>query len=693
MVPTLAAELEFELIPAAEGNDVFELESRGGKIVLRGNNGVSLASALNRYLEEFAHCNISWNCGDQLALPNPAPAVPQKIRVVSPHQFRFAYNYCTHGYTMAWWDWSRWERELDFLALKGVNLALIIQGQEQVWIDALKPFGFSTADMRQWLCLPSHQPWQYMSNVEDYGGPLPQSLIDQRLALGLKIVTRMRDLGMEPVLQGYYGIVPSDFKNRYPEAKVHAQGDWGGFKRPDMLDPLDPLFPRVAAEFYNAQKRIFGEVKFFGADPFHEGGRMDGIDLAACGKAINGAMLTCSPDATWVLQSWEANPRQAMIDALDKSKLLVLDLHCEENENWRLRKQFGGTPWLWCTIQNWGGNVGLGGDLEGLRVKPARALAEAGPGKGMMRGIGALMEGSQTQPLLWEMFFQHAWPSDAPEIQSWLYDYARRRYGAVSPAAQQALQIELDTIYAHGGYVESVICARPTLELYPKARFWASTKPAYDTTRLVEAWWQLLEASNTCQGSDGYRYDLTDLGRQVLADLVARYHQAVLQAYERKDAAAVAQRSDKMLGLLRDLDELLATRKEFLLGVWLTDARKFGDTKAEQDLYELGARELLTTWSVHETRVVDYAHRQWSGLVGTFYLARWQTWLDALQAALKSGRPFDEDAVRARIVEGDHAWTRQHDAYPAEPRGDTVEISQRLFKKYSADATNKSFLH
>jgi alpha-N-acetylglucosaminidase len=219
-----------------------------------------------------------------------------------------------------------------------------------------------------------------MSNMEDYGGPVPPSLVDRRLALGRKIVTRMREFGMEPVLQGYYGIVPSDFKSRFPEAKVHPQGMWGGLKRPDMLDPLDPLFPKVAASFYDAQKRIFGDGHFLAADPFHEGGNLEGIDLAACGQAIIDAMLKSNRSTTWVLQSWLENPRQPMIDALDKSRLLILDLHCEANENWRLRNQFGHTPWLWCTIQNWGGNVGLGGDLDGLRAKPAAALAEAGLG-------------------------------------------------------------------------------------------------------------------------------------------------------------------------------------------------------------------------------------------------------------------------------------------------------------------------
>ena len=80
-----------------------------------------------------------------------------------------------------------------------------------------------------------------------------------------------------------------------------------------------------------------------------------------------------------------------------------------------------------------------------------------------MRGIGALMEGSETQPLLWEMFLGNAWRSDAPDLDHWLQDYARRRYGDTSSAALDALRIEIQTVYAYHGYVESVVCARPSV--------------------------------------------------------------------------------------------------------------------------------------------------------------------------------------------------------------------------------------
>ncbi len=692
VIPGLADQLDFEVIPDDQGFDVFEVDGRGGRIVLRGNNGVAPASTLNRYLEVFCRCEISWNCGDQIAIPRPAPAVAGKVCVVSPHRWRYAYNFCTHGYTMAWWDWSRWEHELDFLAVKGVNLALIIEGQEEVWIRALMQFGYAEPDARAWLCQPSHQPWQQMGNIEGYGARMSPEQVAQCLTLGQRIVARMRVLGMTPVLPGSYGMVPADFRSRFPDAKVHTQGTWGGMKRPDPLDPLDPVFAKFAQAYYGAQRELSGPVAFFAADPFHEGGDLAGIDLAASGRAIQAGMVADHPDATWVLQAWQENPRPALLDALDRSHVLVLDLFYENEENWRTRDQFGNSPWLWCTIQNFGGNTGLSSHLDLLRRRPAEALREAGAGRGVTRGIGALSEGSETGPLVWEIFFRNAWHADAPDPDSWLREYCRRRYGNDSAPALQAQRILLETVFgprADGAPLNSVVCARPSLEAYPKACEWGTTQAGYDTTRVPEAWRRLLAAAADCGDSDGYCYDVVDVGRQVLADLAGRYHRAILHAYESKDADQLHQLREKLLGLFRDLDELLATRKEFLLGVSLADARRAGATAEAQDRCERCARELITTWDDGDT-ITDYANRQWAGLVGTFYRKRWQTWLDALDDALKRGEPIDVPAVRSRIRDADLAWTRRHDRYATQPTGDVIAIAQRLFDQYAADAMNST---
>lgn len=673
-----------ETIPAANGHDVFEIESRDGKIVLRGNNGVSVASALNAYLKDYCQADISWDCGNQLDLPEPLPPVPEKVRVVSPHRFRFAFNYCTHGYTMAWWDWERWEHELDIMALNGVNLALVIEGQETVWINTLQQFGYTGDEVRQWLVLPTHQPWMYMANMQNYGGPVSPSLAQKRLKLGRQIITRMRELGMEPVLQGCYGIVPSGFQARHPGARIHPQGNWGELKRPDLLDPTDPLFAKIAAAFYREQTRLFGRANFLAADPFHEGGSTESVDLPACGRAILKAMN----GATWVLQSWQANPRQPMIDALDKDKLLVLDLWCEAQSNWRDRNNFNGTPWLFCTIHNFGGNVGMGGRLTWAGAGPVAAAND--PARGRLSGIGALMEGSGTNPALWERFFENAWRSNTEPLAAWLKGYARRRYGADIPAAAQAWQILGQTIYNAPQSrlelpVNSAVCARPSLKPDLRARAYVTTEPYYDPTRLVEAWKLLLDAAPRAKASDGYRYDLADLGRQVLADLGTRYHQQIVAAYQAKNTNAFRTLSGKLLNLIADMDKLVGTRQEFLLGPWLDDARRWGAGREESDRFEQDARELITTWTGSDS-IPDYANRQWSGLLRDFYRHRWEMWLNALNDSLATGKPVDEAAVRHQIRDWELAWTREHNRYPTKPVGDVVEVSAEMFSRYATDA-------
>jgi len=254
VVPDLNTKIKFEVIPTPEGKDSYELESVDGKIVIRGNSAIAMSTGLYHYLKEFCHCHVS-RMGSNLTLPKRVPQIPHKISVTSKVKYRFAYNYCTHGYTMSWWNWQRWEQELDWLALHGINIALIIEGQSSVWQKTFTQFGYTKEEMRKWICSPAYQPWQFMQNME---GLLPptQAIMNKRLLLGQKIVQRCREFGIQPVLQGYYGMVPANFSKKYPTATIVAQGRWGGGsqRRPDMLNPASALFRKIAATFYAEQK-------------------------------------------------------------------------------------------------------------------------------------------------------------------------------------------------------------------------------------------------------------------------------------------------------------------------------------------------------------------------------------------------------------------------------------------------------
>ncbi len=136
-----------ESIASLNGRDVFEIESQNSKIVLRGSSGVALASAFYHYLSEYAHCQITWN-GTNLKLPATLPAVKGKIKKETPYDYRYYLNYCTFNYSMSWWDWPRWEKEIDWMALHGINMPLAITGEEYTWYLLYKEMGFSDEELK-----------------------------------------------------------------------------------------------------------------------------------------------------------------------------------------------------------------------------------------------------------------------------------------------------------------------------------------------------------------------------------------------------------------------------------------------------------------------------------------------------------------------------------------------------------------
>ncbi len=681
--PGRSGEFRLETIQADQGRDVFEIESRDGKVVLRGNNGVSLASAFNWYLKYTARCDFS-ECGKQLRLPGVLPPVIEKIHHVATVPHRYMFNYCTFGYTMPWWDWPRWERELDWMAMNGINLPFILTGQEAVWINTLTNFNYSGQDIRKWLGSPAHFPWVFMQNMENFGGELPAAWVPQRVELARKIINRAHELGMDVVLQGYYGMVPPDFAQRNPGAKILPQGRWAGdFKRPDMLDPADPIFDRVAATFMREQEKLFGRAGYYTADPFHEGGNSQGVDLAACGRRVLAAMLAVDPQATWVKQCWQTDNARLLAD-IPPDRVLALDLWAEGWPFWR-NDAFNGKSWIWCLLQNFGGNSEINADLAHLAK--AFPVALNSPQRGRLAGLGFVPEGDGNVPVVYELVPEFAWRDEPIELRTWIPEYLRRRYGVDSAKANEAWAGFQQTIYGvkYGDQspANNIFAARPLRG--EKARTWSSTQIPYDASELVRAWEALLDAAPECSGSDAYRYDLTDVSRQVMGDLSHAIYNRVKAAAETKDLAGFETNKVLFVQILSDLDRLLGTRKEFLLGCWLEDARHWGTNDAEKRLYEWQARTLITTWNDQPgSDLNDYANRSWNGLVKDYYAMRWALYFNALEQAIKAGKPLDEAAFLKKLSTAELAWTKADNSYPTQPAGGVVATVRALKAKYDS---------
>ena len=274
IIPDHEKEFRFErMADSADGPDCFELESRDGKIVIRGNNSNSIAVGLNHYLKNYCLTTVSWLACNPVEMPDVLPQIDGKVRIEARTQERFFLNYCTFGYTMPWWQWKDWERFIDWMALNGVTMPLAITGQEAVWQRVWTRLGLTDEEIRTYFTGPAHLPWHRMSNLDYWQGPLPQEWIDHQAKLQKKIVARERELNMKPVLPAFAGHVPQELKRLYPDATITRVSRWGGFAdqyRCSFLDPQDPLFDEIQKAYLEEQTRMFGTDHIYGADPFNE---------------------------------------------------------------------------------------------------------------------------------------------------------------------------------------------------------------------------------------------------------------------------------------------------------------------------------------------------------------------------------------------------------------------------------------
>ncbi|GAB3904218.1 alpha-N-acetylglucosaminidase [Mucilaginibacter boryungensis] len=689
IIPAHAQSFEVAFIPQENGKDVFEVDGKGNKIILRGTNGVSVASALNYYLKTYGHCDISWN-GSNLKLPAILPKVTTKVHKVTPYTYRYYLNYCTFNYTMSWWDWKRWQQEIDWMALNGINMPLAITGQNIIWQRVYKSLGFTDKDLSTFFSGPAYFNWFWMGNLDGWGGPLPQSFMDSQEVLEKQILKRERELGMTPILPAFTGHVPPAFKTKFPKAKL-KQTNWQGFPDVYILDPDDAMFTTIGKQFIKEEVKTFGTDHLYSADTFNENTppTNDSTYLDAVSKKVYQSMAAADPKATWIMQGWmfsysakfwQPTQIKALLNGIPNEHMIILDLYSENKPMWDKTDAYYGKPWIWCMLHNFGGNISMYGRMDNVAADPANALNN--PKSGKLLGIGLTPEAIEQNPVMYELMMENVWRNTPIELDTWLKDYAYRRYGKKEPHVEKAWEVLKNTVYTGGirsGGNESIITGRPT---FAKATRWANPQKFYQSKDLVPAWEQMIQAADNLKNSSGFRYDLIDVTRQILANYADTLQRQFAAAAKKHDQQNFSRLSKEFLGVIDDMDKLLSTRKDFLLGPWLEAAKANGTTDAEKKLYEFNARDQITLWGDKNNTLNDYACKQWAGMLSGFYKPRWQQFFDFVNTSYRQGKEIDQAAFEKQIKDWEWAWVNKRDSYTTVPKGDEIVVAKEMFGKY-----------
>ncbi|GII96470.1 hypothetical protein Ssi02_67010 [Sinosporangium siamense] len=388
-------------MPAPENHSAFAVDAAEGRLRIRASDNVAAVSAYSAYARRTGLGSVS-RFGVRPISGELIEGPPIEMQCEFP--IRLAHNITVGGYTTPYFDWDQWQRELDLLAASGINTVQLTLGQEAVWLNTFQRFGYRQEELLDWIAPPSHQPWQWLNNIEYFGEGTSLELIERRVALAGQVLGRMRELGMRAVLPGFSGTVPRGFTERNPGAHTVPQGKWfldiAGPERPDWLAGDTQHYDTVADVFYAEQTRLFNAGGMWAVDLLHEGGKSGGVPLAEAARGVEAAMRRADPNYTWVVQAWVGNPRRELLEAVDREHLLVLDL---TGESWEGLDAFDGAPWVYGILPNYGGRTSLYGDLAAIAATPVK-LGDAGTRR--LKGLTNMAEGVGNHPVVWDLFHE-----------------------------------------------------------------------------------------------------------------------------------------------------------------------------------------------------------------------------------------------------------------------------------------------
>ena len=613
----------------------FEMSVDNQVLKLKGGSGVALCRGFYDFVKQNEAGIYSWS-GKRFDFPMPLQNM-ERVLVESPFKHHYYFNVVTYGYTMPYWDWERWEKEIDWMALHGIDMPLALVANEAISMRVWKKLGLTEEEISEYFVGPAHLPWMRMGNLSNIDGPLPKEWHEHQVALQHKILKRMKGLGMKPICPGFAGFVPQALKRIYPTIEL-LETQWAGAFKNWMLSPQEDLFVEIGKLFIEEWEKEFGENEFYIADsfnemeiPFSEEESYHDM-LGSYGQRIYQSISKGNPNATWVMQGWmfgyqrniwQPETVKALLSKVPDDKMLILDLAADYNfcfwhngSNWDLYKGFYDKPWVYSVIPNMGGKTGLTGDLAFYANGIKQALNS--PNKGNLVGYGMAPEGIENNEVVYELICDAGWHGGDIDLEQWLENYSKCRYGIYNSDIQVFWNKMLASVYGtftdHPRYnwqFRPGLVARGTIN---------ASQNFYEGVEALTKGKLGLE-QNPLYVNDLIEFTALYLGGK-LEQLIIKTEEELFLGKQKEAEELI----DTFIYLMKSMDRLLESHSNLRLSKWIDLARGASQNSDLQNYYEKNARRIVTIWG---PPIDDYSARIWSGLIRDYYLPRWQLYFDA----------------------------------------------------------------
>jgi alpha-N-acetylglucosaminidase len=603
---------------------------------------------------------------------------------------------------MPFWDFDDWRKEIDWMALNGINMPLALTGQEVVWNSVYQELGLSREELKEFFTGPAFFPWGWMGNLDGWGGPLPDRWFEMQKVLQRQILDAERRLGMTPVLPAFSGHVPESLSRKFPDADIKKGYKWSGFEGTFLLQPQDKLFRKIGSMYIRKQTELFGSDHLYSSDTFNENKPKRGTSLflKKVSQSVYKSMADADPEAVWVMQGWLFlhdrafwnNFRiKAMLNAVDNDKMIILDLFSTAKPVWNSTRTYFGKPWIYCMLHNWGGKQGMYGRLDKLAKEPADLLQRSDAG--VLTGIGLTPEGLDTNPVVYDLFFDAVWSlKDCPagfDLDESIDKYQKRRYGVDIPALSEAWSLLKDTLYKcptlRHGPQGSLFCMRPSFSTngsFVRADIW------YDISKVRQAFSLMLNAveqNKELSQNRSFLYDLADTGRQVMSDLSHELHAEIVKAVKSGNIQNFEKASADWITALDNVDSLLSGIYEFRLERWTDFALNRSSDDFLNKYFLFNAKNIITLWGPEGSTLHDYAQRQYSGMFSSFYKKRWEIFFRYCREAIQNQKLPDFKSFETECKKFEWEWCRNNFDGKLVEKNNTIDAARIIYDRWVSE--------
>ncbi len=622
--PKIADSFEFELCESKNGLDFYRIYTRDKKIVISGSNKIAMAMGYYRYLHEY--CSVMIVNGDyDISFVKNAPLPEKEISFTVKQKIRMAMTYERYAVQADAWGVDRWTKEIDFMAMMGVNTPITLVGSDAVLYKMLEDMRVKKDTAISYISGGSFWYRQLMGNLLGYLPLNSTEYLEKKLNIGRFVTQREKELDMSPVHQGFLLTVPFSFRKHYPKAKLIKLPTWNSFPPAMTIDPNDKgyieLFNKL---FLEKQRELLGEVHNYIFDPLNDvdfKGYTTFIEKA--GRAFLEYLEEFDSEGVWYVHS-----RNLVSADFKADNIVIIDEYGDEYDK---NHGYNGHKFVVGIKGNLYGRTVVCGDMESAAANPYIIAKDKYENA---IGAGIFFDSDYENLPYYSLCNTMLTNDDKAELKEYLKKYSLYRYG--TEAYTDTLMKIQRLCYSAGSPINqaSALCARPGGDIEHTAPFDTFERP-YKNSELYSAVKEAIE--NDEKKNDNFRNDFAVFLRQVMSNSLRPLYFKVNESFFNQRVQDFENATNMFIEIGEATDRLLKTREEPNLFYHIERSRLLGDTKELQQSMEVNFLMYHTIYGpVKNTVYYDNYWREWGGMTADFYLKRWHLCFRMMAAYFKT---------------------------------------------------------